>query len=235
MQTKIVYVLVSQESDFFYEMFLMSHYSLRLYHPKGDVEVNLIMDMDTYQRLKEKQAEILQDVIPIVSYVPKEYSVMQRSRYLKTSMRELLQGDFLYLDTDTIVCHSLDAVDSFKTDICLVRDNHQGKVDNYQVDQVSDVLGWKHLAETKLFNGGVIYVKDSIQGHDFFKKWHESWKLCASHGFNKDQLSLRWVVSQSENIIKELDGTWNCQVSMPSSIEYQNDAIIMHYFSYLKQ
>ena len=38
MRTKIVYVLVSQETDYYYEMLQLSLYSLRLYHPNDVVE-----------------------------------------------------------------------------------------------------------------------------------------------------------------------------------------------------
>ena len=122
MRTKIVYVLVSQETDYYYEMLLLSLYSLLLYHPKGDAEVEVVMDEDTHQRLVGKKAEMLNDVTPIVVSIPPEYTVMQRSRYLKTQLRQLVKGDFLFLDCDTLICDRLDDVDNIKANVAMVSD-----------------------------------------------------------------------------------------------------------------
>ena len=103
MKTKIVYVLVSQESDFYYEMLLLSLHSLRLYHSREDTEVVVVMDQDTHTRLQEMRATLLKEITPLPVDVPSDYSIKQRSRYLKTNLRELLRGDFLYLDTDTVL------------------------------------------------------------------------------------------------------------------------------------
>ena len=93
MRTKIVYVLVSQESDYYYEMALLSLYSLRLHHPKDVVQI--VMDEDTHQRLTAMESPILSSATPIVVSIPERFTVMQRSRYLKTKLTEIIEGDLL--------------------------------------------------------------------------------------------------------------------------------------------
>jgi hypothetical protein len=232
MKTKIVYVLISREEDYYYEMLLLSFCSLRLYHPKGDAEIVVVMDQDTYQRLFNKKAAILHDVTAIVPEIPREYTTMQRSRFLKTSLRELVDGDFLYLDTDTIVCRPLSEVDAFEGDICAVLDNHKGELLEYQISVLPDELkSWKKLRGTTAYNAGVLYVKDTLDAHRFFSLWHENWEYGASLGCNFDQVSLRKTMQESNIEVKELEGIWNCQVTRESSLDYLNNARIMHYLN----
>ena len=127
MNTKVVYVLVSNKNDYYVEMLQLSLYSLRMFHPEDIVEV--VMDEKTYSRLVKQRHRLLVDVKPIVVEIPTEYSLMQRSRYLKTRLREIIVGDFLYLDTDTVIADSLAAIDDFQWDMAAVLDNPASWVD----------------------------------------------------------------------------------------------------------
>ena len=230
MRTKIVYVLVSQETDYYYEMFLLSHYSLRLRHPKGDAEVVLVMDTDTHQRLVDKKAPVLDDVTPVVVRIPEEYNVMQRSRYLKTSLRQRVEGDFLFLDTDTLVCEKLDDTDSFDVDIAMVADLHCLHETGLSTIERCKQARFDHPEEYAYYNSGVIYCKECNSSRLLFKKWHEVWKQSASLGINYDQPAL-WKANHSVGgTIQELCGTWNCQVVSPLHAEYLQRSKILHYF-----
>ena len=232
MNTKIVYVLVSSEADFYFEMLQLSLCSLRLYHPKEDTEVVVAMDRDTYLRLVNK-ASFIDDITPIIPVIPQGYTTMQRSRYLKTKLRELVVGDFLYLDIDTIVCRPLNEADYFKGDICAVLDNHKGQIPSNQLEGLpSGLKKWKKLKGTTAFNSGVVYSKDTKDARCFFRLWHELWKYTSTQGCNYDQVSLRKTVQESEIEVQELDGRWNCQVICESSIDYRKDAKVIHYFHF---
>ena len=229
MKTKIVYVLVSCEDDYYYEMFLLSYHSLRLHHSKEETEVCLVMDNETDKRLIDKGAAFLDSVTPITIDIPEKYSVMQRSRYLKTSLRTIINGDFLYLDTDTIICDRLDEIDRLDGEICAVVDNHGGGCIDVQVDATPEELGWKNLVGTKHYNGGVLYAKDTTNVSLFFEQWHRYWEHGASFNINYDQLSLRKTNLESSLKISELDGVWNCQVLRESSSPFRKDAKILHF------
>ena len=84
---KIVYVLVSSEKDYYFEEFLISYYSLKMYNPKTDVW--LITDDVTSQRI-EKFLNILNvDVHKVSIDFASSISPRLRSRYIKTSIREI--------------------------------------------------------------------------------------------------------------------------------------------------
>ena len=106
---KAVYVLVSREEDLFYEMFLLSLHSLKVHDPGREVEV--VLDPETYARVLAKDEPDLRGVRFTETAIPPGLDGLQRSRYLKTRLRSLVDGDFLYIDTDTIVCAPLSDIE----------------------------------------------------------------------------------------------------------------------------
>ena len=231
MKTKVIYVLVSQESDFYYEMFLLSHYSLRLYHPKGKVEVTLIMDSDTYQRLVEKKATILNDVTQVVVDVPREYTMIQRSRYLKTTLRQRVTGDFLFLDNDTIICGSLDEIDYTKATVAMVSNyNSSILLNDPNITKFCTQAGFSFLEGQPYYNSGVIYCKDAPDSYQLFEVWYNCWLTSIHNGIPQDQPALCQANKDVELIIDEMSGIWNCQYRCPSSKKYLKNAKILHYY-----
>ena len=95
MGTKFLYILVSQGKDIFYEQTLVSVLSLRYHNP--DAFISLLVDDGTDKNLVDFRGQIkdLVNEYKVVEY-PKETSNKVRSRLLKTNMRNLIDGDFLY-------------------------------------------------------------------------------------------------------------------------------------------
>ena len=223
MKTKIVYVLVSNKGDYYSELLLLSLYSLRLYHP--DVTADVIMDEDTRRRLVRENSPILKEVHPVIVPTPNGYSTTLRSRYLKTKLRDIITGDFLFLDTDTIVVGSLESVDNIISDIAAVWDNHDGE---FFKDQ-SEPKEWSSLFPVKRFNSGVLFVKDTTAAHLFYQQWHENWKYCVSRGCHFDQPGFRKAYAESGIEIEQMSGIWNCQVTRATSAPFIDDAKVLHY------
>lgn len=94
MKTKIVYVITSTPDDIYLEQTYLSIYSLWKHEEKPHVV--LLTDNRTDETLKGNRAKILELVAEKV-VVPFEENVtnMRRSRWLKTKMRSLVEGDFL--------------------------------------------------------------------------------------------------------------------------------------------
>ena len=122
MKTKIVYTLISSKNDIYLEQMWLSIYSLRIYNPTSFIMV--LVDKNTYSYLTEKTSLIpLINQIKIID-VPNNYSAKEKSRYLKTSVRQNVSGPCLFLDTDTIITSSLTELDDLKVDIACVPDLH---------------------------------------------------------------------------------------------------------------
>jgi lipopolysaccharide biosynthesis glycosyltransferase len=123
MQTKIVYIVVSNDSDIYLEQSLLSMYSLRIHNP--DTEIILIVDDLTDATIKGQRSNILKYITSkVVVDINEKYNSLQRSRILKTSMRKYVEGSFLYIDNDTIITSSLVEIDNFSYDIGAVKELH---------------------------------------------------------------------------------------------------------------
>jgi lipopolysaccharide biosynthesis glycosyltransferase len=232
MKTKIVYVVTSDETDVYLEQALLSVFSLRKHNPNAYVE--LVVDQDTDATITGKRGEILKYIDnKVVVNVPKEYNKVCRSRWLKTSLRQHVKGDFLYIDTDTIVTDNLEDIDCFIGDIGAVRDQHVllGKNRGAKKIQIrAEQEGWSWSETLVYYNGGIIFVKDSAIAHEFYQMWNNKWKdKYRKTGDYKDQPPLAATNESFQFPIRELPGEWNCQIAR-NGILYLTNAKIMHYY-----
>ena len=232
MKTKIVYVLVSTDEDYYYEMLLLSLYSLRLYHPKKDAEVVLVMDADTNLRLISMNSPIFADITPLVKDIPPEFTVIQRSRYLKTQLRQIVGGDFLYLDCDTLVCEPMNEIDSMSAAVGMVSDENDISI-TADKKELCMRAGFIVAGNNQYYNSGVMYVKDTKAAYELFLKWHECWLQSLQNGVNQDQPALNYVnESIIYSTIDAIEGIWNCQIYSPKGLEFLPTAKIVHYFAH---
>lgn len=232
MKTKIVYIVTSTPEDIYLEQTLLSVFSLKRVMPSAFVE--LVVDENTNSSLVGKRSEIFKYVNKInVVTVPSIYSKAQVSRFIKTNVRKYIDGDFLFIDSDTIITARLDEIDDFGSDIGMVRDIHvplKRNIDKSQVLKRLIRVGWNGDEEIDYFNSGVIFARESPKAHDFFQAWHDKWKETNRKGFHYDQPSLAVVNAEQSSKIKELDGIWNCQI-MNGGLPYLHRAKIIHYFA----
>lgn len=237
MKTKIVYIVTSDETDVYLEQALLSVFSLRKHNPNAYVE--LVVDQGTDATIAGKRGEISKYIDnKVVVTVPEEYNKACRSRWLKTSLRQHVKGDFLFIDTDTIVTDDLSEIDSFQGNIGAVRNAHVPitlrKDSGYMREIKRNALeeGWICSDEMPFFNSGVIIVKETAVSYEFFSCWHKTWEdFYKRFGRYKDQPSLAATNEKYNNTIKELSGTWNCQLAC-NGISYLANAKIMHYLMY---
>lgn len=227
-RVKIVYVLVSSRNDCYYEQFLLSLYSLRYSNPDRVVEV--VTDRDTREYLIEKKEPLLSDVSFHVVQV--EGSGMYKSRFLKTSLREQVSGDFLFLDVDTLVCGSLAPVDKVKADVAAVISlNGQGRILNERKRRYLSEAGFGDYRYGPYFNSGVMLVRDTAAAHRLFNAWHKGWQQSFLNGVPFDQPAL-YVADRGEGfMIKPLSPVWNCVVPIDGGIHFFKRARIIHWIS----
>ena len=92
---KFLYILTSGNEDLYYEQIYLSITSLLLYNPEAFIV--LLTDDITVRSLTGPRSKILELVkeCKVIS-LPTEQSKKVRSRLLKTNMRNLIEGKFLY-------------------------------------------------------------------------------------------------------------------------------------------
>lgn len=240
MGLKIVYDVISSERDDYFEQAWVSMSSLRHFNPK--VHVVLLTDEQTAQTIEKtyrKKAKQLIDDIVVVPF-DKQYSNKEKSRWIKTSMRRLVKGDFLFIDADTIVAGALDEsyFDSFPNFIGAVHDYncssqivcHSEIFKIMYVNRLKSIYGIDYKKETDVYNSGVLFVKDVPEAYALFDAWHKNWLIAKGKGVCLDQLPLVKTCQDMGNPIQSMSGIYNCQVKF--SIQYLHKAIILHTFSH---
>lgn len=233
MKTKVVYILVSNEKDYYLEQALVSIYSFRLYN--SNAELLLVVDEETSKTLSHGIRKSILDYVSrlIVVNIPEVFSNLQKSRFIKTSLRELIEGDFLFIDSDTIICDNLEDIDNMKEELLAVPDCHLSIKYSWMKNKIrkwANILNWKFSENDYYFNSGVLFVKDTDTTHKFYEQWHLEWKKHLSNGINYDQPSFAKANETMNYIINKLDGIWNCQVNS-NGLPYLMNSKIIHYFA----
>jgi hypothetical protein len=230
---KYVYVLTSSVNDTYYEQFLLSVASLRLHNP--DANIIVLVDAKTKQNLVGRRTvyERYVSETKIIS-VPPEFSQKEASRWIKTSIHHYVTGDFLFIDCDTVIAANLahdflpDIQAGAVLDTHVTLDRHHLR-NHFQKEDIN--AGFASSLKTNArYNGGLVFCKDTSPARDFFEKWHTLWLEGRKKGCTQDMPSLNQANYETGNIITELDGSWNCQISH-NGLPYLSNAKIIHYYA----
>lgn len=237
MNTKIVYTVVSGENDIYLPQAMVATYTARKHNPSA----NIILMVDQFTEVfVDSQLSAIKNYVNdvIVVKVPEELNMTQRSRYLKTTLRSNIKGDYLYIDTDTVVTCNLSDIDKMSSCVAAVLDRHS-KIDEHtykkKIENDTSIAGLQlNDLHGYYFNSGVMLVKDCPTTHKLYDLWYKYWDEARKNGQNIDQPPLAKANRDCGFPIEELSGVWNCQLS-DNFINYLTDAKILHYYSSMDQ
>ena len=224
MKTQLLYILVSSPADVYTEQVLVSATSARRRNPSA--VMLLLTDSDT---IVTPALQSLFDRV-IRQDFPADIPPMKRSRLLKTGMRSLVEGDFLFIDADTIVARPLDGIDAVEAPLAACPDLHSHFPEHPHYEATVNMcrkLGFDASRENWYFNSGVMLVKDTPENHAFFKAWQDNYLAGYEAGIRPDQPSLAKTCAAFGNPVALLPDQWNCEVQ--NGIRYLRDAYIVHY------
>ena len=230
---KYVYVLTSSNDDLYYEQFYLSVTSLRFHTP--DAHITVLFDKKTKKGLTGLRAGYEQIITEMkVIDTPVELSQKEVSRWIKTSMKRYVTGDFLYIDCDTVITENLNY--EFPQDIIIgaILDTHvplnehhlasHFKLEDIEINFNSSFeLGFR-------YNGGVLFCRDVPEADDFFNRWHSLWNVSQKKGNSQDMPSLNQANLEAGNIISRLDDNWNCQI-IYNGLPFLSTSKIIHYYA----
>lgn len=229
----IVYVLVDDSKLKYYNVLMKSILSVRL-HMK-DILINVMVDKDTLSFLSEAKAELFDYAKVNIVDIPGEYNQIEKSRYLKTNLRRLVVGDFLYIDSDTVICRPFPLVISEKSFAFAFDQNapFDMLLTPSQIE-VNSIIGLLDVSKLKYyFNGGVIWAKDDTFAYSLFSQWFELWRQTKKEKVPNDQPSLNYILQEyiNDDVFGILENEWNVQIggSCNSAIGYLQNAYIIHY------
>ncbi|MBQ0143529.1 MAG: hypothetical protein KBT06_12195 [Prevotellaceae bacterium] len=237
MKTKIVYVVASLDDDIYMEQAIVSAWSARHYNP--DCHIEMACDQDTYATLNSgirAQYKNIFDQIHVRQFQP-EQSMKERSRWMKTTLREFIEGDFFFIDTDTVIIGDLSIIDSIQADVAMAYNANSpfpiGKTNSLGdrwINKHLKIVGWEALNGCFHFNSGVIFAKDTSLAKTLFNKWHNNWLESCKYNVYVDQPALTKANKEVGELIQRLDDTLNWQIQR-HGCNIPTGTKILHYFA----
>ncbi|MDE7402189.1 MAG: hypothetical protein K2M87_02115 [Muribaculaceae bacterium] len=231
MITKICYVLTSSHADYYLEQMYVSMFSAK--HHTPDCHITVVTDNLTAETFTGQRAKMIElaDEIVVQEFDP-ALSAHIRSRFLKTNLRNLVVGDMLYIDCDTIIARDLSDIDMIGIDFGACEDTHTGFQTNpYRNWNKSMALAFGEdiSNEEVFFNGGVAYSRDCKVCHEFYTQWNRRYKEGIELGIRPDQPSFNITNIKMGYPVKILPDEWNCELK--HGIRWLKDAYIVHYLT----
>lgn len=230
MKTQILYLLVSGPEDVYLEQAYVSACSAARRNPSA--RLILLTDRVTadgwlQQNPLSKAFQALFSQQVVVDLDP-SLPAMERSRLLKTGMRESVQGDFLFIDADTLVARPLADIDAFPADLAAAPDLHCRFAEHphrLPTIHLCQRLGYDPSADEYYYNSGVLLVRDTPENHAFFRRWQDNYLEGYRKGVRPDQPSL--AKTNACGKLVRLPDVWNCEVQ--NGVRFLKDAYIVHY------
>ena len=235
MKTKLVYVLTCAPDATYIEQALMAVWSARHWNP--DAHIVLMTDDKTDALLTGKRGEINNYISEkiVVPFEDASLTPMYRSRWIKTQVRQMIDGDFLFVDSDTICQRSLSDIDNFECEVGAVLESHL-PVNEFcealhkTAQNLCATIGVDIGAEQFYFSSGVLLVRDTENTHRLYELWHLYWKEGIEKGRKIDQPSLAKANREMGHIFKQMPDTYNCILF--TRPPFVRDAHILHIAAY---
>lgn len=235
MKTKLVYVLTCAPEATYIEQALMAVFSARHWNP--DAHIVLMVDDKTDALLTGKRGEILNYISEkiVVPFEDESLTPMFRSRWIKTQVRQLINGDFLFVDSDTICQRPLNDIDDFDCEVGAVLESHL-PVNEFcdslhrSAQNANEKIGVDIDVEQLYFSSGVLFVRDTEKTHRLYELWHQYWMEGNEIGLKIDQPSLAKANREMGHIIQQIPDLYNCILfTLPPFVR---EAYILHIAAY---
>ncbi len=228
---KVVYVLTSKGKDFFSAMTRLSAASVRC--SCKNFEVWLVCDSVTHKALIETGDQLLNEVDQTIAVDSVYEEAVLRNRDLKTRLRLLVEGNFLFLDSDMLIRSDLTGLFDLNEDLA-VTPNHSfldpklqiGDQDKNDLDQ----MGWSPRNDVYA-NGGFLWYNETPAASDFAEAWHRNWTQSSQKlGRYRDQPSLNHSLNSVPKLeLKILPLEFNAQFR--ANMRSIHGAKVWHYYA----
>jgi hypothetical protein len=224
----VCYVVVADGWDRHARMAWISASSVRICEPSA----RITMLVDAGVPGARTAAAKLEDVADEVRLVDAPVTgAVARNRYLKITLRQQVEGDVLYLDSDTLAIAPFFGTFEDAADVAAAIDfNHRPELHWFppNLEAQYRALGWKYPLEQYL-NGGVIWLRDTSGARRFSREWLERWTLQVERfGTATDQASLNSALDASGVRWSVLPASVNAMVVKPT-FDHRR-ARILHFF-----
>lgn len=225
---QLVFALTTTGADIFAAMTRVAVASLR--HSNPGLAILIACDQESLAALQRERHPLIREADAWLGVETPPGSAATRNRHVKTSLREIVSGRFLFLDSDVFVRGPLEQLFRLEEDIAAAP-NHSRHIQHEQLPaqdaEVIESLGWQ-VNPALYVNGGIIYYNDTPGARRFATAWHRHWKLSSRQlGQYRDQPALNAALHAENPRLHVLPHAYNLQVKW--SGEWQDQPIIWHY------
>jgi hypothetical protein len=186
----ICFVLTANDLGLYADMTAVAALSVHRLHPQA--RIILVTDEPTARAIDRDSHALGKIVSEIVVRPTGTEDSFVGARYLRTILRELIKGDYLYLDSDTVAVRPLDRGWPKGADLAMARDRNQRGIPRGELPSIEKLrakLAWNFRMDRYL-NAGVMFVRDTPAAHAFYTEWHRRWKQTLSLDIREDRWSL---------------------------------------------
>jgi hypothetical protein len=226
---KIVYVLCTDQIDYLY---LLAANATLAEVAAPELEKVCVMDRRTYKFASACGFRFSDWIETLTVVEASEATPLLNSRFLKTSLRTLVQGDFLFLDIDAILANR-ELIGHLDCPCVGAAQNldHLRVVPGFPEEigrTVYQPMGWEHPF-LPYANTGVLFCRDNPASHRFFGTWHRLWKEQTRRlGICLDQPSFNRVVWEHPECLTVMPRAFNAAVDVDP--EFETGAWVYHYY-----
>ena len=226
----IAYVIVYHGNGRFPAMAYLSAAAARRVEPNS--RIVLVTDTETPHHLRKdwpKLLELVDETIP----VPASMELLRaRSFYLKTRVRDVIDGDFIYLDSDTLPVRPFADMTTGDWDVALIQDRtHHSPITpifpHWVVPRMKRA-GWNVHFE-KYFNAGLGFYRDNAAVRALVADWQRRWHEFYALGDDCDQVPLNCSLATMPLRVHELPPAYNAMVTVAPVLA--RGAKIYHFFT----
>lgn len=207
---QVVFCLTTTGLDIYWCMQLVAINSLRRFMPSAKVKIAIDDEsfgcISSYDREKLDQRNV--DLLVVDT---PEGSAIFRNRWLKTNLRQLISGEFLYLDADLVVRGEIHDIWTYQGDIVGVLDRNQ-TTPYFACSDKSRYAsaGWS-LPRHGSINGGVLFWRNTASAHLLGQAYHSRWLEIGSVANRyTDQQALNKAIDDCDIEIGLMPSTFNC-------------------------
>jgi hypothetical protein len=186
----VCFVLTAKHLGLYADMAAVAALSVRRLHAQA--RIVLVTDEPTARAIDRRRHALRNIVSEIIVQPTGTDDPFISSRHLRTVLRKLIKGDYLYLDSDVVAVRPLDCGWPKRADLAMARDRNRRGITPLAlpgIEKLRAKLGWEFRMDRYL-NAGVMFVRDTPGAHAFYAEWHRRWKQTLSLGMWQDQWSL---------------------------------------------
>jgi hypothetical protein len=222
----VVYVIVCTGWDRHAQMAWLSLQSLRRQEPQ--CRVTVVTDDSSASALREAGLRLADAVDDVVVAPAPQQEARLRAFHLKTTFRQHVGGDVLYLDGDTLVIRDLGDVTRTEGDVAAALDfNHDGEWFPPQLETAYRRVGFDYPLPY-YFNSGVLFIRDTPAARALSAEWNRRWKLLVAEGLPGDQEALVSAIYASNIVWSRLPKAYNAIV-VKRNYRFR-EARVLHFF-----